>query len=138
MSIQQILIIIGASIFGLLGCVHLIYRFFTNKFEARDKLVTQAMNSTSPVLTDQTTLWKAWIGFNASHSLGAMLVTAFYLPLAILHAPLIEESGWFSFLPILVGVFYLYLAYKYWFKIPLIGIAISSLCFIVSWALNYF
>ena len=42
------------------------------------------MKQTSPVLTKDTTVWDAWVGFNASHSIGAMLVAAFYIPLAVL------------------------------------------------------
>lgn len=72
----QILLIMGASIFGILGVIHLMYTFFTNKFEAHDSSVTEAMKKTSPALTKETTVWDAWIGFNASHSLGAMLVGA--------------------------------------------------------------
>ncbi len=28
------------------------------------------MQQVSPVITRQTTMWKAWVGFNASHSYG--------------------------------------------------------------------
>ncbi len=126
----QILIIIGASIFGILGSIHLLYTFFSNKFEAFDSTVTEAMKSTSPILTKETSVWKAWIGFNASHSLGAMLVAAFYIPLASYHFEIIEEMKWFSLLPVVIGVSYLALAKTYWFKIPFIGILISTVCFI--------
>ncbi len=128
--IDQLLIITGASIFGILGTIHLLFTFFTNKFDAFDKTVTQAMKNTSPVLTKDTTIWDAWIGFNASHSLGAMLVAAFYIPLAITHIEVIRHTSWFSILPVIIGLSYLVLAKKYWFKIPLIGILISTLCFI--------
>ena len=129
-QMAQILIITGASIFGLLGAVHLIYTFATNKFSPYNLAVKAAMESTSPVLTKETTIWKAWIGFNASHSLGAMLVPAFYIPLAMTDFKIIEESLWFSGLPVMIGLSYLFLAKKYWFKIPFIGILISTLCFI--------
>ncbi len=129
---EQSLIIIGASIFGILGVAHLIYTFFTNKFDAFDPSVTDAMKGTTPVLTKETTIWKAWIGFNASHSLGAMLVAAFYIPLAIWHFNVIQEAVWFSLLPVMIGISYLFLAKKYWFKIPFIGVSISTVCFIVA------
>ena len=127
--IEQILLIIGAAIFGILGTAHLLFTFFTNKFNAFDKSVTEAMKSTSPVLTKETTMWHAWIGFNASHSLGAMLVAAFYIPLVVTNMAFIRESMWFSILPVFIGVTYLVLAKKYWFKIPFIGIFISTICF---------
>lgn len=127
---EQILLIVGATIFGVLGSIHLLYTIYTNKFNARDETVTNGMKNTSPVLTKETTMWKAWIGFNASHSLGAMLVTAFYVPLAVTNMPAIRENVWFSILPVIIGLCYLILAKKYWFKIPFIGISISTTCFL--------
>ncbi len=128
----QILIITGAAIFGLLGTVHLIYTFFTNKFDPYDLSAKDAMQGTSLVLTKDTTVWKAWIGFNASHSLGAMLIAAFYIPLALWDFAVIENSLWFTWLPVITGLSYLFLAKKYWFKIPFIGVLISSVCFIAA------
>lgn len=130
--IEQVLLIVGATILGLLGSAHLFYTFYTNKFDARDPTVTTAMKSTSPVLTKETTMWKAWIGFNASHSLGAMLITAFYIPLALTNMQVIRENIWFSLLPTLIGLSYLFLAKKYWFRIPFAGILISTTCFVVA------
>ena len=130
MLMDQVLIIIGASVFGVLGSVHLAYTFFTNKFEAFDASVTEAMKTTSPVITKETSLWNAWVGFNASHSLGAILVAGLYVPLAAFHMDLVRESIWFSTLPAFIGLSYLVLAKKYWFKIPLIGILLSSICFV--------
>ena len=127
---EQILLIVGAIIFGTLGSIHLLYTFFSNKFNALDSNVTKAMKNTSPLLTKQTTMWKAWVGFNASHSLGAMLVTAFYVPLALNNMSVIRENLWFSILPVFIGLSYLALAKKYWFKIPFIGVLISTVCFV--------
>jgi hypothetical protein len=126
----QVLLIIGASIFGILGTVHLLYTFFTNKFEAHDSSVTEAMKGTSPILTKETSVWKAWVGFNASHSLGAMLVAAVYIPLTTTYFNIIQQSVWFSLLPVIVGLSYLVLAKKYWFRIPFIGVLISTVCFV--------
>lgn len=130
MLIEQILIIVGVIIFGVLGTIHLVYTFFTNKFDALDANVTKAMKNTSPILTKETTMWDAWIGFNASHSFGAMLVAAFYIPLVLTNMQVIRETAWFSILPVVVGVLYLALAKRYWFKIPYIGILVSTACFI--------
>ena len=93
---EQILLIIGASIFGILGTIHLLYTFFTNKFEAYDSSVIEAMKATSPILTKETSIWKAWVGFNASHSLGAMLFAGIYIPFAASHFSIIQQSLWFS------------------------------------------
>lgn len=129
---ENVLIVVGAAIFGVLGSMHLIYTYFTNKFEAYDSSVTEAMKGTSPILTKETTIWKAWVGFNASHSLGAMVFAGVYVPLSLSHFSVIAESLWFSILPVLVGLSYLVLAKRYWFKIPFVGILISTVCFVTA------
>jgi len=136
--LEQVLLIAGASIFALLGLIHLFYTFFSHKFNAFDPAVTQAMKNTSPVLTKETSMWAAWVGFNASHSLGALLVAAFYIPMAASHMALIQQSLWFSLLPSITGVSYLILAKKYWFKIPFVGILISTICFVLAFILINF
>ncbi|MDF1667071.1 MAG: hypothetical protein P1V97_35335 [Planctomycetota bacterium] len=129
---EQVLIIVGASIYGLLGTIHLLLTFFSNKFEAFDPAVTAGMKESTLILTRETTVWKAWIGFNGSHSLGAMLIAAFYIPLTLQHFHVIEESLWLTLLPSIASLSYLGLAWKYWFKIPLIGITMASLAFIAA------
>lgn len=125
----QILLVFGASVFGILGMVHLLYTFFTNKLDPYDSAVTEAMKGTSPILTKETSVWNAWVGFNASHSLGAMLVAAVYIPLSVSYFSIIQQSVWFSFLPVLIGLSYLVLAKNYWFRIPFFGVLISTVCF---------
>ncbi len=135
--IEQILLITGAAIFGILGTLHLYYTFFTNKFTTRDRKVVEAMKGTSPMLTGQTSMWNAWIGFNASHSLGAMVIAIFYILLATTHMEVIRETKSFSLLAVLIGGSYSYLAKKYWFRVPFIGILIATICFAVSAILIY-
>ena len=43
------------------------------------------MQEVSPVITRETTMWKAWVGFNASHSYGLILFGAVYGYLAVAH-----------------------------------------------------
>lgn len=128
----QLLLIIGSSIFGILGSLHLYYTHWTNKLDPRDASTIEAMRVSNMILTKETTVWDAWIGFNSSHSLGAMLFAGIYIPLSIWHFELIAQSLWFSLLPLLVGVSYAVLAKRYWFSIPLGGILISTLCFMVA------
>ena len=133
--LSQVLFIVGASIFGLLGFVHLIYTFFTDKFNPYNPDVMAAMKSTTANITKETTVWRAWVGFNASHSLGAILFAAIYIPLAFSHIQFIVNNSWFAVLPSIVGISYLLLAKNYWFKIPLFGILISTICFVSAFVL---
>lgn len=134
---EKFLLLIGVSIFGILGTLHLLFTFFTSKFTPFNPDVKNAMLTTSPRLTKETSMWHAWIGFNASHSLGAMLLPAIYIPLCINHFSIVSGSVWFSTLPVLIGSSYMLLAKKYWFTIPFVGILISLSCFVVAaWLLN--
>ena len=128
----QTLIVAGALIFGLLGTLHLAYTLFTGKFSPRDAATEAAMKLTHPRLTRRTTLWKAWVGFNASHSLGAMLFAAVYLLLALAHMDWLREAPGLVWLAALGALAYLALAVRYWFCTPLIGIALASVCFLAA------
>ena len=131
-ELTRILILAGASIIGLLGSVHLVYTFLTGKFLPRDRALVDAMKATSPVLTRQTTMWKAWIGFNASHSLGAILFGALYFLLAARHMELLARAPELLTVGLAALLAYLWLAHAYWFRVPFTGIAISAACFIAA------
>lgn len=131
-TLAQWLIILGSSIFGMLGFLHFLITFLTPAFEAYDPQVTEAMKSSSPKLTKETTIWRAWVGFNASHSFGAILFPLVYIPLSLNHFELIQHSLWFSCLPVVVGIGYLILAKCYWFKIPLLGISLATAGFTLA------
>ena len=135
--IEQILLLIGAAIFGVLGTIHLIYTFLTNKFMPRKQEVVEAMKETSLVLTKETTMWKAWIGFNASHSLGAIVFSVFYILLSIQHMDVINETMGFIWLAVINSFAYLFLAKKYWFTIPFIGILMATVSFSITAFLIY-
>jgi hypothetical protein len=134
----RILILTGASIFGVLGGLHLAYTFFSDKFLPRDRALMDAMKSTSPVLTREITMWDAWVGFNGSHSLGAILLAAFYVLLAGWHMDVLAQSKALQLIAVAFGCAYLWLAYTYWFRIPLMGIAAATACFAAAFLLlNY-
>ena len=130
--LERSLIIVGSLIFLILGTIHLAYTFFTNKFMPGNPSTFETMTKDHPMLTRDTTMWKAWVGFNASHSAGAMFIGLFNLILATGH----DDFGQ-SFLLLLIlddvtMLFYVFLAKKYWFKAPLIGILVSTVCFLVA------
>ena len=123
---------LGASNFILLGSIHLAFTFFTNKFSSPNRSAISAMKSSHPNLTSETTLWKAWIGFNASHSVGAIFIGV--INIYIIHAFTLTPSThpFFFALNILVVGFYLWLAKRYWFSKPYLGILITFICFTVG------
>ena len=71
-------------------------------------------------------MWKAWVGFNASHSFGALLFGAVYGYLALVHSVFLLQSSFLLALGLLALVAYAYLAMRYWFKVPFRGILVAT------------
>lgn len=130
--LAKILWITGAAIFLVLGSIHLYYTFFSHKFNARDRSVVAGMKNTSPVLTPETTMWKAWVGFNASHSAGAIFIGLVNILLAIQNFSWLANSVQFILLNLATTAFYLWLAKKYWFRIPFLAMLIATTCFLIA------
>jgi hypothetical protein len=82
----------SAAIIMLLGLIHLLYTFYGPKLLPRDRDLKARMEEVSPVITRETTMWKAWVGFNASHSYGAILFGAVYGYLSLAHSAFLFQS----------------------------------------------
>jgi hypothetical protein len=95
------------------------------------------MKEVSPVITRKTTMWRAWVGFNASHSYGALFFGAVYGYLAIAQEPLLFHSPFLAITGAMLLAGYLVLGRLYWFSVPFRGIILASLCyalgFLASW-----
>jgi len=128
----QYLWIFGSFIFLLLGTAHLRITFLGTKLHPKNDATTEEMKNAQLRLTKETTIWKSWIGFNASHSSGAIFFGALNMTLASQYFWIIQESVFIVFITMLFVLFFLFLAKMYWFKIPFIGILISTVCFVVS------
>lgn len=126
------LIVISAAILLLLGLVHLLYTFRGNKLHPRDVELKARMQSVPPLLTRQTTMWKAWVGFNASHSFGAMLFGAVYGYLALVHSAFFFQSTYLLLLGLLLLCAYVFLGWRYWFSAPFRGIVVATVCYAIG------
>jgi hypothetical protein len=129
-------ILIGASaaIPLALGIAHLVYTFIVPKLAPRDPALEATMKEVSPVITRQTTMWKAWVGFNASHSASAILFGSVYGYMALVQPAVLFHS---AFLAVLGGLFllvYIVLARKYWFRTPLRWLVVASVLYAAGFA----
>ncbi len=134
---SQSLIAASAGIVFALGSIHLYYTFFSNAFSPRDAELETRMKAVSPLLTRDISMWKAWVGFNASHSLGAMLFGAIYAYMAIARPAMLFGSPFllalgFAFLAALLA-----LARVYWFRIPFRGILCATVAYSVALGLHW-
>lgn len=128
---------IGSAIIGLLGLFHLAYTFQSDKFWPRDRELAARLEDTAPVISAETTMWRAWIGFNASHSLGALLFSAVYGYLAAFELWFLLSSPFLMAVSVLTLACYLILARRYWFKVPFAGIAVALVLFIGGYLIAY-
>jgi len=129
---SNVMIALSAMIVGGLGLAHLVLTFRGPKLLPRDPSVKAAMEGCSPVITRQTTYWRCWIGFNASHSMGAILFGAVYGYLAIAHPAFLFQSGFLQVLGFVTILAYVVLAKAYWFITPLAGMSLSLVLYIAG------
>jgi hypothetical protein len=130
------LFILGTVPFILLGAIHILYSvrdtWSPKKLTPYDDSVRVSMQKSTLALTRQTTMWRAWLGFNISHGIGVLFFGLVYLTLAINDFALITKITPLPYFALAVSVSYLVLSVKYWFHIPTIGSGIGAACFLVS------
>lgn len=132
----SILIAASAAIIFLLGLVHLVYTFHGSKLDPRDPELKALLMTVSPVISRETTMWRAWIGFNASHSYGAILFGAVYGYLAVLHSAFLFQSWFLLAAGLLLLVGYAVLGKLYWFSIPFRGIVLAAVLYCLGLVFN--
>jgi hypothetical protein len=129
-TIALSLVAASAAIPLLLGLAHLLFTFHGPKLLPRDRALQARMQEVSPVITRQTTMWKAWIGFSASHSYGLIMFGAVYGYLALAHAELLFRSWFLLTLGLLVLLGYVFLAKMYFFRTPLRGVILATVLYV--------
>jgi|SRR5829696_660310 len=127
-----VLIASSGAVVASLGVVHVYYTFATDNFLPRDPDLKRRLEAVSPVLTRQTTMWRAWVGFNASHALGALLFGAVYVDLALFHLPVLLGSPFLLLAGAAWLIALLLLCKVYWFKAPFRGVALAVLLYVTG------
>jgi hypothetical protein len=135
MNAAYLLIAASATVLGSLGCVHLLYTYRGNKLDPRDPAVREAMERANPVITRQTTVWRATKGFNASHSLGIITFALVYGYMALWRPDVLGGSTFLTGLGMTVLLAYLALARRYFFSIPFRGVALACALYASGWVL---
>ena len=135
----DILIMVGGSAFAILGSLHAIYTWADTRTPRRlvpdAPSVIEAMSSSFVRLSrGGTTMWRAWVGFNFSHGLGAVMFGIGCIVLGLsLRSVVLPKAV--LLVPVVIGCLYLWIAIRYWFRIPVIGIAAATACFVTAWVM---
>jgi hypothetical protein len=90
--VARVLMVVSASIVLTLGLIHFVYTFWGQQLTPRDYTLQISMSQISPVVTKETTMWRCWVGFNASHSMGLILFGLVFGFLAVAHSQLLFQS----------------------------------------------
>lgn len=131
-AIAPLLVAASAAILLLLGLLHLLFTFHGPKLLPRDPALQSRMREVSPVITRQTTMWKAWVGFNASHSVALILFGAVYGYLALAQSDLLFRSIFLLALGLLVLLGYVFLARAYFFRTPLRSVIVATGLYVIG------
>lgn len=129
---------IGSAIIGLMGLMHLRGALFTNKLYPKNETAIKEMKNSSLIMTSKLNLWKSWIGFNATHGIGAAFVGLINFYLAYKYPEFLFSDKFILVSGILVALGYTLVSYKYWFKLTTLLIAFASILLIMSFTLSIF
>ena len=134
---SQHLLIAGGMVFLTLGLLHVIYTI-------RDIYRPRYLVPLDPPLMDQmastgvrlargrTNMWDAWLGFNISHGLGLVIFGSVCIGAGVFARTLALPRA-VLLIPVLVGIIYLLLALRFWFRVPAVGIAIGTGFLFMGW-----
>lgn len=135
-ELSRYLFIAGAMPYIVLGLLHAWHTPFTTAedkgLSPRDRALRDTMAGANLLLTRRTTLWLTWVGFNLSHSLGAVLFGAVVVLVGRSDASFRAQAGVFLPLANVVSLCYLAIALRFWFRTPVIGIALAGVCFLTA------
>jgi len=128
---MRYLFVAGAAPFLVLGFLHIVYTFMDEvrprRIIPRDRDLVERMRAATLVLTRETTLWRAWIGFNLSHGLGIVVFAGLVVYGAVLYfGALQREAPELLFAAPAIASLYLLMSLRYWFRIPAIGSGLGT------------
>src|SRR5262249_41993634 len=128
--------VLSASIAFTLGVVHLVYTFWGPNLTPRDPALQTSMSQIAPVITKETTMWRCWIGFNATHSMGLILFGLVFGFLALAHGQLLFRSPFLLVVGLGMLGGYVVVCRFCFFSAPLMGVSISLACYVASIVLS--
>jgi hypothetical protein len=128
--------VLSAGIIFTLGAIHLIYTFYGLQLTPRDPALQISMSQVSPVISKETTMWRCWVGFNATHSMALLLFGLVFGFLALAHGEVLFHSPFLLVVGLAMLAGLVVLCKLFFFRVPLIGVSISLVCYVASVAIS--
>ncbi|MET0556596.1 MAG: hypothetical protein ABW221_26395 [Vicinamibacteria bacterium] len=139
-ELSRYLFLAGALPFVVLGLLHAratpLSTADRKGLSPADPDLAEAMARAPVLLTKRVDVWQGWVGFNLSHSLGAVAFGAFVLAAGRSAESFAAQAAVCGPLAVAVSGAFLAIGLRYWFKIPIAGCAVAFACFALSWVLR--
>jgi hypothetical protein len=140
--IVRLLLDFGGGIFVLLGLLHALYTYLDidrpRRLVPQDPAIARAMAESNLRLSGTgTTMWRAWVGFNFSHSIGVVLFGAICIGAGSALGTMALPT-WILFVLVVVALLYFVVGLQYWFRIPIAGVAVAGVCLLIAWLMYTF
>ena len=133
---QTVLIGAAGAIYLMLGLGHGLLTLLDvvrpRTFTPVDENVRLAMQGEPIRLNPHTDLWRAWLGFNLSHSMGVVLFGGILTVIGSAGAEAYLDHGAWQTGTILFSLAYVIVAQTFWFWIPALGSGIATVCLLVA------
>lgn len=95
--------------------------------------VRRLMSQTGLRLTQRTSMWLAWLGFNISQGLGAFAFGLICLFISIHDFTLVTALKPFLPFTVFMSLSYFLLAIRFWFYVPAIATGLGTGCFVLAY-----
>ncbi len=126
------LLILGCSIFIILGVGHAALMLFTTKFEPKDTALLAQLKTSKTGMPHSGNMWSGIKGFHLSHSLGMVIFGGFYVILVLEKSSYLQSSVALHIGLFVVPAIYIYLAHRYWFNVPRNCFIVATCLFVAS------
>jgi hypothetical protein len=135
MMIATLLVIAGAVYAGL-GTLHAIFTLLDEREPRRlapddPAVVTAMQNSRLRLSRGEVTMWQAWISFNLTHSLAAVLFGVGCIVVAAWFGVVVFPV-WLPFLLTGVSAVFAAIGLRYWFGVPRAGTLLATACLLAA------
>ena len=139
-ELARYLFLAGALPFVVLGLLHAratpLSTTDRKGLSPADPAFSEAMSRERMLLTKRVSVWQGWVGFNLSHSLGAVAFGAFVLAVGRSAESFAAQAPVCGPLAVAVSGAFVAIGVRYWFRTPIVGCAIAFACFALSWVLR--
>jgi hypothetical protein len=139
LELSRFLFLAGALPFLLLGSAHAVHTprqpHDRKGLSPSDPSLAESMARSRFILTGRTDVWRAWVCFNLSHSLGLVLLGVLVVLVGRTSASFAYNAALFLPLAVVVSIAYLILTVAYTFRTPIMGVGLSVFLFSAAWVL---